>query len=98
MGETFLSKETALAILEGAKKKYRKTFKTKAVCMNQPFTIDQRGVMVFGQVGDYLVLDAEGLPYLCSASLFNESYVEIGHKRVKEATTTDSGEGQGGKA
>ena len=80
---SFLSKETALNIVAGGGLKYRKTARVMAVKMDQVFTIDQRGVVVTGKPGDYLCVDAGGEPYVCSADVFEKSYVLVQRVRGK---------------
>ena len=72
-----LSKEMLINLVNGGGKKFRKTTKVRALKLDSDLTIDQRGVQVSAVAGDYLCLDAENEPYICSRSVFELTYVEV---------------------
>jgi hypothetical protein len=55
-------------------KSYRKITPTVARRMTVPFYCETVNGPVDGKAGDYLCLDAKGVPYPCDASVFLETH------------------------
>ena len=73
-----LSHKTAVDLIAGGGAKWRKITRVQAVAVDFEFDLEVRGSTQHAVAGDYLCIDAEGQPYVCSASVFEKSYRPVG--------------------
>ncbi len=59
-----------------ATKMYRKKTLTKAVQMDQPFSVETLEGTMEGKPGDWLMIGASGEMYPCDAGVFEKTYEE----------------------